>query len=335
MILLKPDMPPADLKDKKLVFLAGPIMGAENWQARATADLADLDVYVADPRRERSENFDYDRQVGWESFYLSRADVVMFWLPLAAAEIKGRSYAQTTRFELGEWLGRTDFNRRPGKTVVIGIEEGFAGKSYLCKRCEGTPCTVFDTYEQTLAEVRRRLQASGRVFFTSDTHFGSERTRVLSRRPFASVEEMNWALVANWNRTVGPQDTVWHLGDFGDLAFAAHLNGSIRLVLGNYEVDAIRRDPAYRQELERTFASVDLSRVIRTADGEQLHLSHKPSAADREMFNAFGHIHGRQKCKRFGLDVGVDGNHFAPLSEEDLLFFKRTINREYDEEVFC
>ena len=40
MILLKPDMPPADLKDKKLVFLAGPIMGAENWQARAAADLA-------------------------------------------------------------------------------------------------------------------------------------------------------------------------------------------------------------------------------------------------------------------------------------------------------
>ena len=85
MILLKPDMPPADLKDKKLVFLAGPIMGAENWQARAAADLADLDVYVADPRREKSENFDYDSQVGWESFYLSRADVVMFWLPLAAA----------------------------------------------------------------------------------------------------------------------------------------------------------------------------------------------------------------------------------------------------------
>lgn len=111
MILLKPDMPPADLKDKKLVFLAGPIMGAENWQARAAADLADLDVYVADPRREKSENFDYDSQVGWESFYLSRADVVMFWLPLAAAEIKGRSYAQTTRFELGEWLGRTDFNQ--------------------------------------------------------------------------------------------------------------------------------------------------------------------------------------------------------------------------------
>lgn len=126
MILLKPDMPPADLKDKKLVFLAGPIMGAENWQARAAADLADLDVYVADPRREKSENFDYDSQVGWESFYLSRADVVMFWLPLAAAEIKGRSYAQTTRFELGEWLGRTDFNRRPGKSVVIGIERQVA-----------------------------------------------------------------------------------------------------------------------------------------------------------------------------------------------------------------
>lgn len=164
MILLKPDMPPADLKDKKLVFLAGPIMGAENWQARAAADLADLDVYVADPRREKSENFDYDSQ-GRLGKLLSvpAPDVVMFWLRWRRRKSKA-ALCPDYPFRLGEWLGRTDFNRRPGKTVVLGIEEGFAGKSYLCKRCEGTPCTVFDTYEQTLAEVRRRLQTSGRVF---------------------------------------------------------------------------------------------------------------------------------------------------------------------------
>ncbi len=335
MILLKSDMPPADLKDKKLVFLAGPIMGAEKWQIRAAADLADLDVYVADPRQEKRDDFDYDTQVNWESYYLARADVIMFWLPVAAKEVSGRSYAQTTRFELGEWLGRTDFNRRLRKTVVIGIEDGFAGKSYICKRCEKTACSVFDTYEQTLAEVRRRLTMSGRVFFTADTHFGSARALTLSRRPFASVEEMNWAMVANWNRLVEPQDTVWHLGDFGDLTFAAHLNGQIRLVLGNYEVDEIKRNPAYRKELERTFASVDFSRVIQTSDAATLHLSHKPSACDRDMFNAFGHIHGRQKCKPFGIDVGVDGNHFTPMSEEDLLFFKCAIAGAYDEEVFC
>lgn len=30
-----------------------------------------------------------------------------------------------------------------------------------------------------------------RIWFTSDTHFGSERTLRLSKRPFNSVEEMN------------------------------------------------------------------------------------------------------------------------------------------------
>ena len=98
------------------------------------------------------------------NFYLSRADVVMFWLPLEAQHVEGRSYAQTSRFELGEWLGRTDFNRRAGKTAVVGIEDGFPGKSYICKRCENSPCQVFDSYRQTMAEVRRRLESRGRVF---------------------------------------------------------------------------------------------------------------------------------------------------------------------------
>lgn len=333
MILVTPKMPPEEYDGKKLVFLAGPIKGSENWQDRVIADLADMDVCVANPRRENDPDFDYDRQVAWETYYLRRADVIMFWLPPAAVQVDGRSYGQTTRFELGEWLGRTDFNRRSGKSVVLGIDDGFFGKKYIVTRCADTPCPVFDTYEQTLVEVRRRLSA-GRVFFTSDTHFGSERALVLSRRPFASVEEMNWALVANWNKTVGKNDTVWHLGDFGDLEYARYLNGTIHLVLGNYETDEIGRNSLYRQELERVFASVSAEQVITIREGEKLHLSHKPSAADRNMFNAFGHIHGRQKCKRFGCDVGVDANHFTPLSEEGLLFFRKAVSSHYDQEVF-
>ena len=52
------------------------------------------------------------------------------------------------------------------------------------------------------------------IFFTSDTHFGHGGALGLYRRPFASVPAMNEALVARWNETVGPEDTVWHLGDF-------------------------------------------------------------------------------------------------------------------------
>ena len=30
----------------------------------------------------------------------------------------------------------------------------------------------------------------------------------------------------------------------------------------------------------------------------------------------FGHIHGRQKIKTFGVDAGVDANNFKPISIE-------------------
>jgi len=56
--------------------------------------------------------------------------------------------------------------------------------------------------------------ASMAIFFTSDTHFGHGGALGLYRRPFASVDVMNEAIVERWNETVGPDDDVWHLGDF-------------------------------------------------------------------------------------------------------------------------
>lgn len=323
--------------NRKMVFLAGPIQGAENWQLRAINDLADFDIYIANPRREKNDNFVYARQVDWETEHLRRADIVMFWLPPEAEHIEGRSYAQTSRFELGEWLGRTDFNRLPGKKVIVGAAPGFSGRRYFCQRAAHSPLEVYDSYEETINTVRRELSKPlpcKRVFFTSDTHFGSARTLELSRRPFADVEEMNRTLVANWNRTVNPGDDVWHLGDFGDLKWVPALNGTIHLILGNYEIDTAKQNPDYRRRLETVFAGVELSREIVTADGEKLHLSHKPSGHNPEMFNAFGHIHGRQTCKKFGIDVGVDAHAYTPLSEADLLFYKKAIFECFDEEVF-
>ncbi|HMC90990.1 MAG TPA: metallophosphoesterase, partial [Allosphingosinicella sp.] len=52
------------------------------------------------------------------------------------------------------------------------------------------------------------------IFFTSDSHFGDHRTLNIWKRPFASVAEMDAALLAAWNAAVGPEDEVWHLGDF-------------------------------------------------------------------------------------------------------------------------
>lgn len=52
-------------------------------------------------------------------------------------------------------------------------------------------------------------------------------------------------------------------------------------------------------------------------------------------FLLFGHIHGLQKIKMFGLNVGVDCNNFEPISLEDVQFFRNAIEKGYyDQDVW-
>jgi calcineurin-like phosphoesterase family protein len=53
-----------------------------------------------------------------------------------------------------------------------------------------------------------------KVFFTSDTHFNHANIISYCSRPFSSADEMNREIIARWNAVVGPEDTVYHLGDF-------------------------------------------------------------------------------------------------------------------------
>lgn len=76
------------------------------------------------------------------------------------------------------------------------------------------------------------------VFVVSDTHLKHRRIIEYCHRPFNSVGEMNECLIHNWNQTVSPTDTVYHLGDFGfgDLSeFRGRLNGEIHLIQGNHD----------------------------------------------------------------------------------------------------
>jgi len=40
------------------------------------------------------------------------------------------------------------------------------------------------------------------IFFTSDQHFCHTKIITMRNRPFADVDEMNKALIANWNSVV-------------------------------------------------------------------------------------------------------------------------------------
>lgn len=76
----------------------------------------------------------------------------------------------------------------------------------------------------------------GRTFFTADTMFGDE--MAAHERDFSTVAEMDDAMIACWNASVGVDDIVWVLGGFAtanapDLMNKAHaLNGRKYLIAG-------------------------------------------------------------------------------------------------------
>ncbi len=159
------------------------------------------------------------------------------------------------------------------------------------------------------------------TFFTSDTHFGHAGALSLYRRPFPSVAAMDAAMIERWNEIVGPEDEVWHLGDFAikqttarvaDLL--ARLNGRKHLVTGN-------NDPPETRELAG-WASVR-AYAEPVLNGTRLVLCHYAFRTWRDMgkgaINLHGHSHGRLKPQPRQLDVGVDAWDFRPVPLGDIL----------------
>lgn len=172
------------------------------------------------------------------------------------------------------------------------------------------------------------------TFFSADTHFGSERTLELSRRPFATVFEMDEELIKLWNKTVYPEDKVYHLGDFGNYDILKRLNGHVILILGNYELKDIEEGKITREELVEKYGFEAVYDNLNIPELDGIFATHCPEDCKKDEFNLFAHIHGRQLCKRYGLDVGTDGHHFRPVSIDDVLFYKKAIECFYDENVF-
>ena len=157
------------------------------------------------------------------------------------------------------------------------------------------------------------------IFFTSDTHFGDHRTLNIHRRPFASVAEMERAMIAGWNAAVGPEDEVWHLGDFArrlaDVApLLASLSGRKHLIRGNN--DPVGIEAAAGWDSVRDYHELEL-------EGRRLVLCHYPFRSWNHMgrgaINFHGHSHGRLKPMRRQFDVGVDARGFRPITLAEIL----------------
>ena len=154
------------------------------------------------------------------------------------------------------------------------------------------------------------------IYFTSDTHFSSNRVFNYNFRPFDNVAEMDEQLIDNWNSLVSKNDTVYHLGDFGDYNVVKKLNGKVILILGNYE---------YK----------DRKVKIDEIDDNPIVMTHRPIDCHKDKFNLFGHIHKLCMIKEFGLNVGVDCHYYKPIDIERVIFFKKAMKTLYDKNVYC
>ena len=171
-----------------------------------------------------------------------------------------------------------------------------------------------------------------KVWFTSDLHFWHKNICKYCNRPFDTVEEMNEALVTNWNSVVKEDDIVFVLGDLGFCGYdklapyIERLNGKKYIVQGNHDSDKIVAK-LYDANLIEDYYK--LTTITIEGDPELpsqgLTLCHFPMIdwydKERGAWMVHGHQHqlpGTPSCSVMHWDVGVDKNNLTPVSWEQL-----------------
>lgn len=170
------------------------------------------------------------------------------------------------------------------------------------------------------------------IFFISDTHF--QHAKILTfkdgdtqvRPGFRDVTHMDSVIIANWNKTVAPNDIIYHLGDVAwktnkrTKEILGSLNGKKRLCIGNHDdVDFLY--PFF----ERTY-------LWKYFPDFNFIASHVPltNLADlaRTGANVHGHLHnksitltvdGKTTFDNRFLNVSVEQTNYTPVHIEEVI----------------
>lgn len=174
------------------------------------------------------------------------------------------------------------------------------------------------------------------LWFIADTHFGHANVIEYCNRPFKSVEEMDAALINLWNARVSPEDTVYHLGDFGFgkpaylHSILDQLNGEIVLIEGNHDRQNVKGGHI-RKRFKEIHSYLELKVTEEDGYVRRVSMCHYTSPTwrgkQRGHYRLFGHSHGSSPneiwCPHCDgqvfpasrkLDVGVDCHDYRPIS---------------------
>jgi calcineurin-like phosphoesterase family protein len=171
------------------------------------------------------------------------------------------------------------------------------------------------------------MKASPRiVYYTADLHLGHANVIRFCGRPYLSVQEMDEALIENWNAVVRANDDVYILGDFfyrneePAEQTLKRLKGKKHLILGNHDKKWVRG-----VDLARHFVEVT-NMLAYKVDGVKYTLCHYPMLSWDGRGRGGGYmIHGHthnstlQYVDDHLLNAGVDINGYRPVAFDELV----------------
>lgn len=165
---------------------------------------------------------------------------------------------------------------------------------------------------------------SPKTLVTSDHHFDHPNTISYFKRPFRSLRDMNETMIKRWNKPVGPNDTVLHLGDLMVnpsekrlKKLRKRLNGKrIIVIMGNHELENAASNA---KKLRNAGFEVSMKGIVKNG----LILTHEPipsSKLKQGMVNVHGHIHNLKNRDKRHINACVEMTNYYPVN----------INRYYE-----
>ena len=174
------------------------------------------------------------------------------------------------------------------------------------------------------------------IFFTSDTHFGTNKALARENRPFRNWKVFYRKTIKQWNKQAKKDDLIYHLGDFIDyvpgresnwkfcLNLVKNIKAKVVLIIGNNEERLIKDcfnddfDKFRNYCLNVGFSDVKKEDYIEIEDFH-FYLNHKPHNFKKDYITLFGHTHRATGLwKPFGINVGCDLNHFILFDMQEL-----------------
>lgn len=161
-----------------------------------------------------------------------------------------------------------------------------------------------------------------KTWFISDSLFFHKNIIDYCNRPFLSIEEMNDALIYNWNKIVKNNDRVFMLGDFAlcgkdkIIEIGQKLNGRKILILGNHDGASLLTYYNAGFEMVSKFPIIFQDFFI---------LSHEPIEflpLNTPFVNIFGHVHNDMRFPTItprGACVSVERWNYMPVEFNQLI----------------